>query len=149
MQTVRTHETQEHRRHGANGPDIGHSPRDVPQLLTRLGKDSAELLRTEAELARAEVRESIADIKKGTASLVTSSVVLLSGLIILLMAGVYGLGIVLPLWASALIVGGAVTLIGGIAAAGGAAKLRKENLKPDRTVREARRDVRMAKEQLS
>lgn len=120
---------------------------DITQILSRLGRQSVDLIRTEGKLARAEVNEKITDLKQGIASLVTSSVILLAGVIVLLMSAVYGLALVLPQWLAALIVGGAVTLIGAIMASAGAAKLRKENLEPDHTIDQVRQDVRLAKEQ--
>lgn len=70
----------------------------------------------------------------------SGGVVMLAGLFVLLMAAVYGLATVLPLWASALIVGGVVSIIGFIMLKSGQSKLNAESFKPERTARELQKD---------
>jgi hypothetical protein len=115
-------------------------------LLRTLINEVSDLMRQEIALAKAEMNEKIAQLKAGVGSLAVGGVVAFAGLIVLLMAGVYGLALVLPLWASALIVGGGVTLLGLILLAVGSSKLKRTNLAPERTTASVRRDVESVRE---
>jgi hypothetical protein len=112
----------------------------VPSLLRQLTSEVTTLFSKEVSLARAEVREAVRGIKTGIIALMAGAIVLLAGFIVLLMAGVYGLATRMELWQAALIVGGAVTLIGLIMVASGKSKFGADALKPDRTVRSLRQD---------
>lgn len=123
------------------------APTDLPELVTRLGRDSVELIRTEAQLARVELNGKLAEAKAGAVSLAVSSVMLAGGLLILLQAAVYGLALELPLWAAALIVGSTATLFALITAAIASKKLSADNLTPEHTQEQLERDIQLAKEQ--
>ena len=112
----------------------------VPHLLRQLTSEVTTLFSKEVSLARAEVRETVHGIKTGVISLLTGSIVLLAGVIVLLMAAVYGLATMMAMWLSALIVGGAVTLVGLVMVASGKNKLDADALKPHRTVDSIRED---------
>lgn len=112
----------------------------VPHLLRQLTSEVTTLFSKEVSLARAEMRETVHGVKAGVISLLTGSVVLLAGVIVLLMAAVYGLATTMTLWMAALIVGGAVTLVGLIMVASGKSKLDADALKPHRTVDSIRED---------
>lgn len=112
----------------------------VPHLLRQLTSEVTTLFSKEVSLARAEVRETVHGVKTGVISLLTGSIVLLAGVIVLLMAAVYGLATTMQLWTAALIVGGAVTLVGLIMVASGKNKLDADALKPHRTVDSIRED---------
>ena len=121
--------------------------KDIPALVTRLGRESVELVRTEAQVARVEFNEKLDEVKAGAISLAVSCVMLAGGLLILLQAAVYGLALELPMWASALIVGGTATAFALISAAIGSKKLSADNLKPEHTQEQVERDIALAKEQ--
>jgi len=81
-------------------------------------------------------------------SLGIAAVVLLAGLIILLEAAVYGIALVLPLWAAALIIGGSVFIIGLILLLVARSKLKPRNLIPARTAESLSKDKAVAQEEL-
>lgn len=112
----------------------------VPHLLRLLTAEITTLFSKEVSLARAELRESIGGIKTGLVALMSGGIVLLAGLIVLLMAAVYGLATRMELWMAALIVGGAVTLLGLIMVGSGKSKLSSDALRPRRTAEAIRED---------
>jgi hypothetical protein len=112
----------------------------VPHLLRQLTSEVTTLFSKEVSLARAEARETVGEVKTGIVALLSGSGVLLPGLIVLLMAAVYGLANFMDLWLAALIVGGAVTVVGMSMVAAGKHKLGADSIKPDRTAHSLRKD---------
>ncbi len=112
----------------------------VPHLLRQLMSEVTILFSKEVSLARAELRENVGGMKTGLIALMSGSIVLLAGVIVLLMAGVYGLATIIDLWLAALIVGGAVTVLGLIMVASGKSKLNGDPLKLRRTAESLRED---------
>lgn len=127
------------------------SLRDVGSLLSQLGHDVGGLVTTEVSLAKAEIGESLNDAKKGVISLITGAVILFAGLIVLLNGVASTLATLadLPAWASFLIVGAVVSIIGGVLLANSKSKLSADNLALNRTEKSLRRDQQVAEEHLS
>ena len=122
--------------------------RNVTALLTRLGRDTVQLIRQETALARTEISEKLNEAKKGAAALASSSVVMLSGLIITLFAVAYGLAVIWPTWLAFLVVGGAVLLLGAVMAFAGKKKLEPGHLQPEQTRETLREDREFIREQV-
>lgn len=122
--------------------------RNVTGLLTRLGRDTVQLIRQETALARTEMNEKLNEAKKGAAALASSSVVMLSGLIITLFAVAFGLAVIWPAWLAFLVVGGGVLLIGAVMAAAGKKKLEPSHLQPHQTRETLREDREFIREQV-
>lgn len=123
--------------------------RGITELFSDLIDQSSTLLRSEAALARAEITEKIADVGTGLGLIVGGAVLLTPALVILLEGGVSALidnHILAQPW-SQLLVGGIVLLIGLILLLVGMSRLRAENLVPDKTLHQIRRDVSVAKQQ--
>jgi hypothetical protein len=117
----------------------------IGSLLRQLARDVPDLVVKELALARAEMGENLRKTKAGVASVASGGGVLFAGFIVLLMSAVYGLATELPLWLSALIVGGIVTIIGFAMVAGGKKKLEADSLKPDRTINQMHKDAQAIK----
>ena len=79
-------------------------------------------------------------MKTAAGSMLSGGAILHAGIIFLLAAVVIGLAQVMALWLAALIVGGAVTLIGIIMVQAGKKKLEPASFKPERTVDSLRKD---------
>ncbi|MFN7150032.1 MAG: phage holin family protein [Microthrixaceae bacterium] len=120
--------------------------RSLPGHLADLTDHTIELFRQELRLARAELNEKLDQAKRGVGSIVSGSMVLAGGLLALLAAAVLGIGLYIPYWASALIVGGVVAVIGGIMLAAGRHELEAEQLAPKRTLEEIQRDKQLIQE---
>jgi hypothetical protein len=117
------------------------------ELLGAALKQSSELVKKELELATVELRS---DLKREIAAakvLVAAGVAALSVVNLLLMAVVLFLEEFLEGWAAALIVAGAVLVIGAITGAIGWAMRVKTPL--ERTQRTVKEDLQWAKERLA
>ncbi len=126
----------------------GGADRPLTGLLTELAQETTTLVRKEVELAKAEVSEKVTQATSGAVSLAAGGMVAFAGLIFLLLALTYYLATMMEPWLAALIVGGAVTLIGIILVSMGKSKLSAKNLQPNRTIATLQDDKRWAKEQL-
>lgn len=120
--------------------------RSLPSMATDLVNQLATLFRTEAALVRTELRESINRMGSGAMEIAAGAIFLLAALLVLLQALVValaelGLG---AGWAS-LLVGVVVAGIGALLIRRGTSNLSVENLSPDRSVEQAKRDLEMAK----
>ncbi|HEX2238954.1 MAG TPA: phage holin family protein [Gammaproteobacteria bacterium] len=122
--------------------------RSLGELFRDLTQGLSALVTDEVNLAKAEISEKVSQFSTGMVSLGIAAVVLLAGLIILLEAAVYGIALVLPLWAAALITGGSVFIIGLILLLVARSKLKPRNLIPARTAESLSRDKAVAQEEL-
>jgi Putative Actinobacterial Holin-X, holin superfamily III len=130
---------------------VPNNQRSVPEIIGDLFSQLTTLLRKEAQLARTEVSENIASLARGLGLIVGGAVLLSPALVILLQAGVaaltdtYGIR---SYW-SALIVGGAVLIIGIILLLVGISRLKLENIMPSKTVHQLQQDASVAKQKAS
>lgn len=119
----------------------------LASLLSKLSKETTQLIVQQTALARIELESKLAEAKQGAIALATSSVLALSGLLVLLLAAGFGLGEVLPLWAAFLIVGLSVLGIGAALGLVGKRKLDPERLNPAETRAMLQTDKEFVKEQ--
>jgi uncharacterized membrane protein YqjE len=112
----------------------------VVTLLRRLTHELSTLLRQEIRLATVEISGALKRAVAGTLATASGGAVLFAGLLVLLAAAVLGLATVLPAWASALIVGVVVSVIGLILVLSGAKQLNPSALEPERSVRSLAKD---------
>ena len=125
----------------SNEPTPLHAePQSVMGLVKQAADDASDLVTKEVALAKSEISHSIEEAKAGAISMITGGSVLYAGFVVLLFAGVIGLAEVLELWLSALIVGGAVALIGLIMVMTGKKKVEPGSFKPERTTNQLRKD---------
>jgi hypothetical protein len=110
---------------------------DVPHLIT-------QLIRAELELLKAELVSKLKATGIGIGLFAISISLIVLSLLLFVLAGIFALSLVLPLWASALIAAGAV-LIGAIviAAIGAAVIGGSSSPKPSATVESIREDLRV------
>jgi hypothetical protein len=120
--------------------------RSLSTLLSDLASETVELLRQELALFKAELQEKLSKAGIGAAALAAAALIAFSGWLFLLLAAVFALDLVLPLWAAALIVGVLVVAIAGALALYGKSRLRADALTPERTMRSLREDQAWIKE---
>ena len=87
---------------------------DQPSLGTLISSaisDAQKLVRDEIALAKAELKESAKRAAASSGMFIGALILLAYAFMLLLFAAVYGIAEGLPLWASFLIVGGALVLI--------------------------------------
>lgn len=130
--------------------DNPRNPRDtrsLPELLTDIVSEISELLRTEAQLIRSEVSDKITQLEVGGSAIAAGAICLLVALFVLSQALVVALGEYIGDGWAALAVGIVIAVIGVAFLAKGRSDLRPQNLTPDRTTTQLRRDARLVKEQ--
>jgi VIT1/CCC1 family predicted Fe2+/Mn2+ transporter len=130
-------------------PESGAPNRSLPGHLADLTDQTIELFRKELRLAKVEMNEKFDQVKQGIGGLAAGSMILAGGLLTLLAAAVFGIGLFMPYWLSALIVGGVVTLIGGVVLGKGRQDVRPEKLEPERIIEELKRDKQLIQEHAS
>ncbi len=112
---------------------------DIPGLIR-------ELIAAEIESLKAEVVGKLKAAGIGAGFLVTAGAFAFFAVLVLTAAGVLALALVVPAWAAALIVGAALLLLAGIAAAIGVAQL-KHGVPPTptETIESVKEDVRVVR----
>jgi hypothetical protein len=118
--------------------------RPIPELFTDLIGQVTNLVRKEGQLARAEISEKATRALTGMAMLLLGSVLLIPALVILMQAAIMGLidnGT--DPTVAALIVGGAVFLIGMVLGLIGWSWIKPASLVPDKTIGQLKRDTQM------
>ncbi len=112
---------------------------DIPGLIR-------ELIEAEIESLKSEVIGKLKAAGIGAGFLVTAGAFAFFAVLVLTAAGILALALVLPAWAAALIVGGALLVLAGIAAAIGVAQL-KHGVPPTptQTIESVKEDVRVVR----
>ncbi len=123
------------------------SDRSIKEILDALRPQMQELVNKQVELARTELVPVGRRAGIAAGLLAVAAVFMLVFLIFLSLTGVYLLSLILPLWASALIVSGILLLIGGILAGVGANILRRLDPKPHRTIATLQQNIEWLKGQ--
>ncbi|MBV8742666.1 MAG: phage holin family protein [Sinobacteraceae bacterium] len=118
-------------------------------LLKRLVDELTTLFRQEIALAKAEITASLTKLVMAVAALAGGALVLFAGLLVLLAAAVLALALVVAPWLAALIIGGAVTLIGVIMVMAGIKGVNPDKLKPRRSPESLRKDKELLKRSAS
>jgi uncharacterized membrane protein len=122
-----------------NEPSLG-------KLFSDLTEKTSLLMRQEVALAKKELGETVSQALSDVISLAVGAALAYIGLLALVAAAILGLALVLPAWASALIVGAIIVLIGGVLLLRGLNNLKKLDLMPRRTVDTLKEDVQAVKE---
>jgi predicted phage tail protein len=119
------------------------------ELLRHLTHEMTELIRKEVELAKAETTEKISQARSGLTSVAAGGAVAFAGFLGLLAAAVLFIDqwIQEP-WLSALIIAGAVLVIGLAMLAKGRKDLKAGELAPRKTAESLRRDKDMLKHEI-
>jgi uncharacterized membrane protein YqjE len=119
----------------------------VQDLLRRLREDVAALIHSEIALAKTEVVEKIKMHAKAAVLIAVAIPFVLLALLAFLFGAIAVLALAVPLWASALIVGGVLLLIALILGLLGMRSVRKAGMPtPDEAIVEAKATVEDIKE---
>ena len=118
-------------------------------LVGQLAQDSSLLIKQEIALAKAEVRTSVQQAAGGAVKLGIAAAVAGVGALVLVAFLVLLFGDLLDnYWLAALIVGGVLTLIGGVLALSGMRKLRTVQLAPEATLETLKEDKAWAQSEI-
>ena len=124
-------------------PNATHS---LGQIASGLAGDVQDLVRGELALARAEFDQKLHGIVIAAISIVGGALVAFAGLVVVLEGGAAVLAFWLPAWASLLIVGVMIVVVGGLVSHAGLARLSLKAITPDRAMASVQKDARMIKE---
>jgi hypothetical protein len=127
---------------------VDRTDRSIPELVSALTGDLANLVRKESELVRTEVSEKLSQTAKASGKLAIGAVLLLGALMVLLQALVIALSKVMDPLLASLIVGVMVGVIGFALVKGALALMKPAALAPDRTTRQLQKDAQLVKEQV-
>jgi len=116
------------------------------ELLSQLANNSAGLVRDEIQLARQEMKEKLSTLRGGIIIAASGLVLVLLALFTLTAAAVIGLANYLGAGKSALIIGGALAIIGGVTAFVGIGRIKQTSLKPEETIETLEEDREWLKE---
>ena len=117
------------------------------ELVKNLTEQVSLLIRDELKLAEYEMTRKAKRIGRGAGMFGGSGLMALYAIGCLLAAAIIGLASVLPAWAAALIVGGALLVIAGVAALMGKSQVSKGVPPvPEQTVQSVKADVEEIKE---
>jgi hypothetical protein len=118
----------------------------VGELLTRLSEQTSRLVRDELALAQVELKNTAQQAGKGAGLLSGAGVLALYGLGAAIATAIIALGLVLPLWLSALIVTAVLFVAAGVAGLLGKKEVQQVSPTPQRTVENVARDVEQVQE---
>nr|MDP9480735.1 phage holin family protein [Actinomycetota bacterium] len=104
-------------------------------------------VRNEIQLAKAEMSQKASRVGKNVGFLVVGGLVAYTGLLALVAAVILVLGLVIPYWLSAAIVGLVIVAVGAILVVKGANALRQEDPAPRETVETLKEDKEWLKDQ--
>lgn len=122
--------------------------RSLAALLAELTRETSQLFRQEVDLAKAELASKLRNAGWGLVGVVAGALLAFLAVQALVVAAIIGLAKVIDPWMAALAVAFVVAAIGAIAMVYGLAALRRDNLKPRRTIETLRANTRWAREQL-
>jgi hypothetical protein len=128
---------------------VGEQQRPLGELFSELVQETSTLVRKEVELAKTEMTAKASHVAKDAAVIGVGGGVALLGAIALLAAVILGLGTIIPLWLSALLVGAVLCGVGAALALGGLKKLKHIDPVPRQTVRTLQEDKQWLREQVS
>lgn len=120
-------------------------PASLGKLVEHLAEQTSRLVRAEIALAKAELAEKAARSGIGAGLLGGALVLLMYALGVLILAGVFGLGIVWPLWLSALAIGLFLVLLAVVLVLVGVRQLKGAGTAPE-TVQRVKDDITTIKE---
>ncbi|HIV57479.1 MAG TPA: phage holin family protein [Candidatus Stackebrandtia faecavium] len=108
-----------------NKESTDNTEQSTAALMRQASEQIAHLIRDEMRLLRIEMNEKRKRATKGASMLGAAAVIVLYAVTVLLAAAVFGLGTVLPMWLSALIIGGAMLVIAVVLLLIGKSSLKK------------------------
>lgn len=119
------------------------------ELFKALAADTGTLVKKEVELAKTEMAGKAKVVAKDGAMIAGGAALAYYASFLLLAALVLALGTVMPLWASALIVGVVLAAVAGTLAFIGVKKLKKVDPAPRETIRTLEENKLWLREQMS
>ena len=121
--------------------------RSLGELFSELSQESTTLIRQEVTLAKTEMSQKASRVGKDVGFLAAGGAVAYAGLLAIIAGVIALLGLVIPLWLSALLVGVVVAGVGYFLVRKGLDALKQEELAPLETIQSLKEDKEWAKDQ--
>ena len=125
----------------------GRDDRSLGELFSELSQETTTLIRQEVNLAKTEMSQKASRVGKDVGFMAAGGAVAYAGLLAIVAGVIALLGLVIPLWLSALLVGLVVAAIGYFLVKRGLDALKQEDLAPRETIETLKEDKEWAKEQ--
>jgi hypothetical protein len=122
--------------------------RSVPEVLQDIVGNLQELIRSEFLLAKTELKEEVNHAAKPAATFGVGLILGVCGMGFLLLAAVYALALVMPVWLAALLVGTSLAFVALALMSSGGKKLKHINPTPDKTIQSLEESVQWATHQI-
>jgi hypothetical protein len=123
--------------------------RSLGELFGELAQETGTLVRKEVQLAKVEMTAKAKVAGRDAALVAGGGTIAMLGVMALMAALILVLGLVMPLWASALLVGLAVSITGGVLVVKGIRAFKELDAAPRETIQTLQEDKRWLKEQVS
>ena len=121
--------------------------RSLGELFSELAQETSTLVRQEVNLAKTEMSDKASRAGKHVGVLAAGGAVAYAGLLAVLAGIIALLNNVMPLWASALLVGVVVAVVGYLLVRRGLDALKREDFTPRETIETLKEDQQWAKDQ--
>lgn len=121
--------------------------RSIGELFADLARETSTLVRQEVALAKTEMTQKASEVGKDAGIVGAGGAIAYAGFLAVMAALILGLGQLIPLWLSALVVGLVVAGIGYMLIQRGLSALKRANLMPQQTIDSLKEDAEWAKEQ--
>ena len=121
--------------------------RSLGELFSELSQETTTLIRQEVNLAKTEMSQKASRVGKDVGFLAAGGAVAYAGLLAIIAGVIALLGLVIPLWLSALLVGVVVAGVGYFLVRKGLDALKQEELAPRETIQSLKEDKEWAKDQ--
>jgi Putative Actinobacterial Holin-X, holin superfamily III len=129
--------------------DVPQADRSVGALLGDLYRGASEVIRLEIELVKTEMSQKASRVGKNVGFLAVGGAIAYAGFLVILGGLVGLLGLLIPLWLSALIIGVVVAAVGGLLVRSGLKTLQQEQVAPQRTIETLKEDREWIQDQRS
>jgi hypothetical protein len=123
--------------------------RSLGELLSELAGETGTLVRQEVALAQAELTQKAVVVGRNIGFLAVGGAVAYAALLAVLAAIIIGLGNVIPLWLSALIVGAVVGITAYMLISSALKALKNTEMTPAKTVETLKEDAKWLKNQVN
>lgn len=121
--------------------------RSIGDLFAELARETSTLVRQEVQLAKTEMTQKVTSAGKDAGMIGAGGALAYAGLLAVLAAVIIGLGQLIPMWLSALIVGLVVIGVGYMLVQQGLNALKRIDPTPRQTMETLKEDTEWAKEQ--
>jgi uncharacterized membrane protein YqjE len=123
------------------------SDRSFSEILQDILRNLQSIVRSEVRLAKAEVREEITKAKPAILLLAVAAVSGSFGALFLLLTIMFALALVLPAWASALIVAAVLCTVAALTLNAGQKQMGRVHPIPDKTITSMKETAEWARQQ--